>query len=102
VATFSTVTTLLQEKINQKTVDNLVAWLYNYTMKLIYIATAMTQNGDSIQENAYTNAEQALVQATLMCEDINRNTDLNAQPDVVPMELFEDGDVVSDTISTDE
>jgi hypothetical protein len=37
-----------------------------------------------------------------MCEDINRNTDLNAQPDVVPMVLFEDGDVVSDTISTDE
>lgn len=71
-------------------------------MKLIYIATALTENGDSIQENAYEDAEQALIQAKLMCDDINRNTDFNCKPDVVPIDLYESGDVVETPISTDD
>ena len=63
-------------------------------MKIVYIATAHTENGEAIQENIYTNAERALEQATLMCKDINRNTKINAVPDAVPFELYEDGDVV--------
>ena len=71
-------------------------------MKIIYIATAHTQDGDAIQENAYENAEQALTQAVLMCKDINLHTTLNAQPGVVPFELYEQGDVVTEpTISSD-
>jgi hypothetical protein len=37
-----------------------------------------------------------------MCGDINRNTDLQVMPDVVPLELFEEGDVVPEpTISSE-
>jgi hypothetical protein len=63
-------------------------------MKIIYIATAISSEGDSIQENAYTNAEQALAQAKKMCDDIHRNTNIQVMPDAVPIELYEDGDVV--------
>ena len=63
-------------------------------MKIIYIATAHTVDGDAIQENAYENAEQALEQAVLMCKDINAHTQMNARPDAVPFELYEQGDVV--------
>jgi len=71
-------------------------------MKIIYIATATNERGDTIQENAYTNADLALAQAVKMCDDINRNTDLRAFPDAMPIELFEEGDVVSEpTIGTD-
>jgi hypothetical protein len=63
-------------------------------MKIIYIATATNERGDTIQENAYTNADRALAQAAKMCDDINRNTDFQVMPDAVPIELFEDGDVV--------
>lgn len=86
----------------EKEIDISSLWLYNYTMKIIYIATAITENGDSIQENAYEDAEQALVQAKLMCDDINRNTNFNCKPDVVPFELYERGDVVESPISTDD
>ena len=71
-------------------------------MKIIYIATATNERGDTIQENAYTNADLALAQAVKMCGDINRNTDLQVMPDVVPLELFEEGDVVPEpTISSE-
>lgn len=70
-------------------------------MKIIYIATALTEHGDSIQENAYEDAEQALVQAVAMCDDINRNTNFNCKPDVVPMELYQVGDVVEVPITSD-
>ena len=71
-------------------------------MKIIYIATATNERGDTIQENAYMDAEQALVQAKKMCDDIHRNTDMRAFPDAMPMELFEVGDVVSEpAISSD-
>ena len=56
-------------------------------MKLIYIASATTESGDSIQENAYTTADRALEQAKLMCEDIKRNAGFEATPDVIPMDL---------------
>lgn len=65
-------------------------------MKIIYIATAISENGDSIQENAYTSAEQALAQAKKMCDDIHRNTTMRVTADAVPFELFEDGDTVPD------
>jgi hypothetical protein len=71
-------------------------------MKIIYIATATNESGDTIQENAYTNADRALAQAVKMCDDINRNTNLRVMPDAVPIELFEDGDVVPEpTISSE-
>lgn len=71
-------------------------------MKIIYIATATNERGDTIQENAYTDADRALAQAAKMCDDINRNTDMQVMPDAVPIELFEDGDVVPEpTIGTD-
>jgi hypothetical protein len=63
-------------------------------MKIIYIATATNERGDTIQENAYTDAEQALAQAKKMCDDIHRNTDMQVVPDAMPIELFEVGDVV--------
>jgi len=63
-------------------------------MKIIYIATATSDSGDTIQENAYTDAEQALAQAKKMCDDIHRNTNMQAFPDAMPMELFEVGDAV--------
>ena len=70
-------------------------------MRIIYIATALTEVGDAIQENAYADAELALVQAKRMCDDINRNTELNARPDVMPIELYEQGDVPdTNTITT--
>lgn len=72
-------------------------------MKIIYIATATSSEGDTIQENAYIDAEQALAQAKKMCEDIERNTNLKVLPDAVPIELYELGDVVSQpAISTDQ
>jgi hypothetical protein len=71
-------------------------------MKIVYIATALTEVGDAIQENAYTDAEVALNQAIKMCDDINRNTELNARPDVMPIELYEDGDVPSANTFTTE
>jgi hypothetical protein len=71
-------------------------------MKIIYIATALIENGDVIQENAYTDAEQALAQAKKMCDDINRNTNMGALPDAMPIDLYEDGDVPSaNTITTE-
>jgi imidazolonepropionase-like amidohydrolase len=63
-------------------------------MKIIYIATAINERGDTIQENAYMDAEQALAQAKKMCDDIRRNTDMQVIPDAMPIELFEVGDVV--------
>jgi hypothetical protein len=65
-------------------------------MKIIYIATAITDSGDTIQENAYVDAEQALAQAKKMCDDIHRNTNMQVIPDAMPIELFELGDVVSE------
>jgi hypothetical protein len=71
-------------------------------MKIIYIATATNERGDTIQENAYTDADRALAQAVKMCDDIHRNTDMQVMPDAVPIELFEEGDVVPEpTIGTD-
>ena len=71
-------------------------------MKIIYIATAISESGDTIQENAYTDAELALTQAIKMCKDINENTDFKVIPDAMPMELFEEGDVIPEpTIGTD-
>jgi hypothetical protein len=71
-------------------------------MKIIYIATAINERGDTIQENAYMDAEQALVQAKKMCDDIRRNTDMQVIPDAMPIELFEVGDVVPEpAIGTD-
>jgi hypothetical protein len=71
-------------------------------MKIIYIATATNERGDTIQENAYMDAEQALAQAKKMCDDIHRNTDMRVTPDAMPMELFEVGDVVPEPgIGTD-
>jgi hypothetical protein len=63
-------------------------------MKFIYIATAMSSDGDTIQENAYTDADQALAQAKKMCDDIHRNTNLQVMPDAMPMQLFEQGDTI--------
>jgi hypothetical protein len=71
-------------------------------MKIVYIATALTEVGDAIQENAYTDAEVALTQAIKMCDEINRNTELNARPDVMPIELYEQGDVPSTNTITAE
>jgi imidazolonepropionase-like amidohydrolase len=71
-------------------------------MKIIYIATAINERGDTIQENAYMDAEQALAQAKKMCDDIHRNTDMQVIPDAMPIELFEVGDVVPEpAIGTD-
>jgi hypothetical protein len=71
-------------------------------MKIIYIATATNERGDTIQENAYMDAEQALAQAKKMCDDIHRNTNMQVVPDAMPIELFEVGDVVPEpAIGTD-
>ena len=74
-------------------------------MKIVYIATATTENGHQIQENAYEDAEQALEQAVKMCKDVERNTDMKKlMPDAVPFELFEKGETVPGpgTLSSDE
>jgi hypothetical protein len=63
-------------------------------MKIIYLATAMSMNGDQVQEDAYTDAEVAMERAKKMCEDINAHTDMKVQPDVLPITLYEEGDVI--------
>jgi hypothetical protein len=71
-------------------------------MKIIYIATATNERGDTIQENAYTDANRALAQAKKMCDDIHRNTNMQVMPDAVPVELFEDGDAIPEPPITSE
>lgn len=70
-------------------------------MKLIFIATAISENGDTIQENAYDDAEVALAQAVKMCKDINENTSMKVKPDAVPLDLYEKGDSLPNTISSE-
>ena len=72
-------------------------------MKTIYIATARGVNdGDLIQENAYTSAELALQRAKAMCDDIMAHSDQKLFPDAEPMYLYEDGDDLSGSTLTSE
>ena len=64
--------------------------------KIIYIAQAVSEQGDTVQENAYEDAEYALERATLMADDINANTSMKLYPEIVPVELYAKGDVVDD------
>jgi hypothetical protein len=70
-------------------------------MKIIYIAAATNAEGTTVHENAYADAEQALAQATRMCEDINQNTGLGVHPEIIPIDFYEQGEVISNTISSE-
>lgn len=70
-------------------------------MKLIFIATAVTENGDTVQENAYEDAETALAQAVKMCEDISKHMGIKVMPDAVPLDLYERGDKIEIPLSSE-
>lgn len=63
---------------------------------IIYIAQAVSDQGDTIQENAYFDAEYALERATLMANDISANTKLQVRPEIVPMYVYNKGDIMDD------
>ena len=70
-------------------------------MKVIYIATATNEDGDTVQENAYADAEYALKRATEMCKDINQNTALNVYPEIIPVDFYDINEVVSEAITSE-
>lgn len=61
-------------------------------MRTMYIATAIKDNGDQIQENAYGNPQRAMAQAIKMCEDLKKNLDWNVQPSAVPIDFYADNE----------
>lgn len=63
-------------------------------MKIVYMATAIVEDGQKIYENVYEDAEQALTQAVKMCDDIHKNTNMKVIPDAEPYDFFAKGDVV--------
>ena len=69
-------------------------------MKTIYIASGVNHDqGNFMQENAYTNHALALKRAELMCADVGSEAGMLLYPEVTEMTLYEDGDTIStDTI----
>ena len=63
-------------------------------MKIVYMATAVVEDGQRVYENVYEDAEQALEQAVKMCNDIHKNTKMKVLPDAEPYDLYNKGDIV--------
>ena len=61
-------------------------------MRTMYIATAVKNGSDHVQENAYGNPQRAMKQAIKMCEDLKKNLNWDVEPLVVPIDFYADNE----------